>query len=226
MFNKDSLGNEYVEIKGLEAIQKNEQPSLKKGKESLKQGRIYATNCPTTCPVNALKLYLQKLPHDCDFLFYKMKTNWRESGIWYNAKLSIGVNTLGSLMGKISKDAQLSKMYTSHCVRPTVVTNLYGEGVPLEEISNVTGHKSIDSVKRYLRRVPDMKKVQYSMALDKTFNGNQCSQAANDDNNTALDCKLKFYSMDYFKCLIHLFQIFSNSLCPGSEKAYDNGRRK
>ena len=81
----------------------------------------------------------------------------------------MGVNTIGSLMNKISKNAQLSRVYTGHCIRPTIVTNLFNKGVPMEEISCITGHKNIKSVKRYVRKVNDDKKAHYASLLAKGF---------------------------------------------------------
>ena len=40
VFKKDSLNIEYIEVEGIDTAQKNEQPSLKKTEESLKEGRI------------------------------------------------------------------------------------------------------------------------------------------------------------------------------------------
>ena len=53
---------------------------------------------------------------------------------------------------KISVNAHLSKTYTSHCIRPTVVTKMWNAGCNLQDIQVVTGHKREDSVKRFERR--------------------------------------------------------------------------
>ena len=50
-----------------------------------------------------------------------------------------------------------------------MVTNLFNNGVPIEEIKNVTGHKATKSVHRYIRHVSDSKKGQYSEALNQTL---------------------------------------------------------
>ena len=168
-FCSDSNGREYLEVKGIESLQKNQQPSLSNDPVSPKSPRIYKSENPDTCPVSAVKLLLEKLPEDSETLFYKKTTKWEESVHWYNLKMPMGVNTIGSLMNKISKNAQLSRVYTGHCIRPTIVTNLFNKGVPMEEISCITGHKNIKSVKRYVRKVNDDKKAHYASLLAKGF---------------------------------------------------------
>lgn len=168
-FCSDSNGREYLEVKGIESLQKNQQPSLSNDPVSPKAPRIYKSENPDMCPVSAVKLLLEKLPQDCETLFYKKTMKWEESNHWYNPKMPMGVNTIGSLMNKISKNAKLSRVYTGHCIRPTIVTNLFNEGVPMEEISCITGHKNIQSVKRYVRKVGDDKKAHYASLLVKGF---------------------------------------------------------
>jgi len=90
-------------------------------------------------------------------------------------------------MNNISNDAKLSQSYTAHCIRPTVVTNLFNEGVPVEEICNVTGHKDTKSVKRYIRRVSDTKKAGYAKALNRSFKGGHSSDSHIETNNPTDD---------------------------------------
>ena len=73
-------------------------------------------------------------------------------------------------MKRISLNANLSKQYTAHCIRTTVVTNMFNSGHSVSDIQCVTGHRNADSVKRYLRRVGDDKKIEFSKTLSKTFN--------------------------------------------------------
>lgn len=169
LFKKDSNGNEYIMLEGLNIIQKNDQPALENTQKCCKEGRIYATDNSDLCPVTALRLFLEKLPKECQYVFYKKNPNWKHSEYWYNSKMPMGVNTIGSLMKKISDEASLSKTYTGHCIRSTVVTNLFNKGVPLQEICCVTGHKESKSVKRYLRQVSDDKKSEYATALATSF---------------------------------------------------------
>lgn len=164
MFHTDSNGINFVEIDGLINFQKNHQPSLNCGDRNDKQSRIYATG-KTNCPVIAIRLLLSKLPSECDNIFYKKRNDWFTSQSWHNSKLIMGIHTIGNLMKRISINAKLSRVYTSHCIRPTVVSSLFNRGFTAQDIQCVTGHKREDSVKRYMRRVCDAKKMGYSNAL-------------------------------------------------------------
>ena len=167
----DSRNRKYVTIEGIDSIQKNDQPKIdaSHSSQSVKEGRLYSFDIPERCPVRAFELFLEKLPDDCDRLFFKSNRNWVNTSKWYNSKLPMGVNTIGGLMKRISMSAGLSKVYTSHCIRPTVVTNMFNQGMRVEDIQNITGHKNKDSVKRYLKHVSDDKKSKYSAALSNGF---------------------------------------------------------
>ena len=60
-------------------------------------------------------------------------------------------------MPKISEAAGLSMRYTNHSVRVGTVTVLDSEGFSHSDISTVTGHKTIESVSRYVRNTSDAK---------------------------------------------------------------------
>ena len=168
---EDSKGKESIDVCNIHNIQKNVQPDLKKSKrENVKKARIYSTEDKNRCPVEAIKMLLSKLPPESEFLFYKANTHFQKTGVWYNLKQPLGVNTVSKFMSRISANAQLSKTYTPHCIRPTVVTTMWNSGFSVQDIQNVTGHKKEDSVKRYLKRVGDGKKEEYSRVLSQSFN--------------------------------------------------------
>ena len=96
--------------------------------------------------------------------------------------------------GKISVNAHLSKIYTSHCIRPTVVTTMWNAGCNLQDIQVVTGHEREDSVKRYLKRVDDVKKEEYSRVLSHSFNESILSSETTNLTNK----KRKFEDMPKF----------------------------
>ncbi|PAA47531.1 hypothetical protein BOX15_Mlig018289g4 [Macrostomum lignano] len=120
-----------------------------------KQALMVSKGDSAKCPVEAFRLYKQKVTevegwNGVDF-FLRPNANFRSSGKWYS-KSAVGVNTLGPLMKKISTSAGLSKPYTAHCVRATVITELHDAGFNVETIAKVTGHKRGASVERYIRR--------------------------------------------------------------------------
>jgi hypothetical protein len=62
------------------------------------------------------------LTHSFNQSFIYSLTRLLQNGQWYT-KQAMGVNTLSSLMKTIAESAGLSKPYTGHCVRATVVTD-------------------------------------------------------------------------------------------------------
>ena len=166
----DSKGREYFHFPNLQSIQKNDQPTISNNKNDKQQERIYAYSNPETCPVQAIKTLLNKLPENSSSLFYYKRKNWKETGFWYNPNLPIGINTVGSMMKTISKSAELSKIYTGHCVRSTVITSMFNIGASVADIKCVSGHKSDNSVDRYVKRIDDDKKSELSSLLSRAWN--------------------------------------------------------
>ena len=68
-------------------------------------------------------------------------------------------------MKKLSETAGLSKGYTNHCIRATVISNLDNAGFEARHIRAVSGHKSDETIKAYAVRCPEVKKKEMSDAL-------------------------------------------------------------
>ena len=75
---------------------------------------------------------------------------------WYINQV-IGKDTLNQVMRNLSKNANLQKIYTNHCIRASVVTNLNEEGFEGRHIVHITSHKSENSMKGYGRKLPAKK---------------------------------------------------------------------
>lgn len=153
-FKFDSDGNEFARM-NVSFQQKNVRSTLKKSDYSDgKISRIYATRNNLRCPVQALKCYLHHIKNcEKDALFPKPRQSFVPFG--YEKKQVLGKSKLGGMMKEISKMAHLSKLYTNHCIRPTVVTNLKKAGFADREICAITGHKNERSVARYDKGVND-----------------------------------------------------------------------
>ena len=72
-----------------------------------------------------------------------------DSKTGYTAKV-VGKNTLGSMMSEISTKAKLSKNYTNHGIRKTTATAMDRSGFSLQQITNITKHKNLQSLKHYI----------------------------------------------------------------------------
>ena len=144
----DENGIEYV-VPAYNEAEKTKQGNEKDHKE--KEAVMYAQG-GSRCPVNSYKLYLSKLNPQCDAQFKYPKPNYSSDGVWYNNK-PVGKNSIVEMMKKISVAAGLSKVYTNHCIRATSITVLHRAGLDGNAITAISGHKSVDSLKRYQRPV-------------------------------------------------------------------------
>ena len=157
---KDGAGKEYLEMNFNEKTKNHQDISF------TPKSRLYSTG-QETCPIKSYKLYVEKLDKDCEYLFTKpKKTVEIEEQPWFT-KHVIGKNSL-SMMKKISTRLNLSKVYTNHSIRATVVTKLCESGFASREIMRVTGHKSEASLKIYDRDNSEAKKRDISKALNET----------------------------------------------------------
>lgn len=163
-FNTDSDGCRFVEIR-CDLLSKNVKASLsQKEYENIRSARIYAKeDSPDSCLVHLLTVYFQKIPQNNRSLFPMPMKNYKVSTYWSTiSNKSLGKNHLGSIMKDISKDAELSTIYTNHCVRVTTISNMSRKGYSAEEIATVSGHKSAASVQRYVRKLNDHDKRKIS----------------------------------------------------------------
>lgn len=171
IFKTDGTGRDFVDLNRAK-LSKNVRPGeTSTSFTDVKVIVMYADPLlGIKCPVEALRTYLKKIPPLTKSLFPKSKTKFSGEGIWYCDKSVLGKNTLATFMKGISSRAALSKSYTNHCIRATVVCELKEKGVPLEDIQLVTGHKRPDSVARYVKRVSDSKKRKLSDFLHDSMN--------------------------------------------------------
>jgi hypothetical protein len=134
---------------------------------------IFFISDDETCPVRTFCRYKSKLNKNCAFLFQRPKSN-TVGDCWYDS-VPVGHNTLGNMMQSISKDCQLSKIYTNHSLRATTVHLLDVARFPDRHIMSVTGHKAESSLKTYTGYTD-------SKTKQKMFN-TLCSVLRSSDNN-------------------------------------------
>lgn len=70
----------------------------------------------------------------------------------------MGVSKLSGIMKAMCADAGIEGYFTNHSGKRTCATALYQAGVPEQEIMNRTGHRSVESVRKYKRAADDMLK--------------------------------------------------------------------
>ena len=81
-----------------------------------KAKRMFSSTNNDNCPVNSLKLYLSKLSKREDAFFQRVRkgVDINKSDEWYISKL--GHNSIAAFMKRISRAANLSRIYTNHCI--------------------------------------------------------------------------------------------------------------
>jgi hypothetical protein len=154
VFKTDDFGRQYATL-NFNELDKNHQ--VQAPKESEKKQIMYEQIASKNCPVNSLKKYLRKLNPQCNALFQWPKPGpvTEEDSTWYENK-TLGVHKLESMMKIISQEANLSNIYTNHCLRATTSTVLANAGIEARQICSVTGHKNEASLASYIRE-PSMK---------------------------------------------------------------------
>ncbi|KAJ8343019.1 hypothetical protein SKAU_G00329470 [Synaphobranchus kaupii] len=115
-FGKDEHGRDFV------SADKSERSDS--AWRTCQKRRMYALPGDPRCPVSAFHFYLSKLNPFCSALFQHPILH-PTTDIWYNTK-PVGVNVLGSMMSRLSKEAHLSFIYTNHSIKMTPIPLLQG----------------------------------------------------------------------------------------------------
>lgn len=113
------------------------------------------TQCPNQCPVRLLEKMLNKRSRNIktNRLFLTPNPEWRKTGIWYKNS-PVGLNQLSkwTQLGAESIGLNVKKIkVTNHSNRSSAVSNLTKSGANLQEIIQITGHSSTESLKPYLK---------------------------------------------------------------------------
>ena len=122
--NTDSSGTRYVSMK-------DKQTKNHRGdscEELSQQGRMYETPGSIQCPVASFEKYISKLNSNCSAFWQKPATNASENEPCWYKNIPVGKNSLYNKMKNLSHSAQLSTVYTNHCLRATCITTLDHSG--------------------------------------------------------------------------------------------------
>lgn len=77
----------------------------------------------------------------------------------------LGKNKIYTLMKTMSIKANLSKVYSNHCLRVTSATVLSRNNISPLDICSVTGHRNVESVKSYVQGTSDAQRFNMSNIL-------------------------------------------------------------
>ena len=103
---------------------------------------------------------------NCDAFFQKPRTCSlvEQQEIWYTGR-KVGINTISNMMKVISAKAQLSQVYTNHCIRATTSTILSHANLNENDIIAVTGYKDPKSLLPYVASTSNEKRKNMSGIL-------------------------------------------------------------
>jgi len=98
------------------------------------------------CAAHAIRAWLAQAPSDCGPLFRSLRKDGRSSGARLPAE------QISDIVKRAASAAGLDpKVYAAHSLRSGYVTQATREGLSLMEIMEQTGHRKIESVRRYAR---------------------------------------------------------------------------
>ena len=126
----DDRNRRYITMLKTETT-KNHQGGHKQCQQDYSDQRVYQTNGKLD-PIAAYNLYMSKRHPECDAFFQTPRTKFnKQDDYWYRNE-PIGKNTIATIMQKMSKRADLSKIYTCHSVRASTVTILGQAGYRIQ----------------------------------------------------------------------------------------------
>ena len=150
---------------------KNHPGGMKDVASNEKYARMYETDHPND-GYKALSLYMSKMNPNCKALFQYPKRNWSPfDDVWYENR-PLGVNKLDGMMKEISKEANLSRIYTNHSVRATAITVMSNAGIPNRHIMAISGHRNEQSLAHYNTRPSTDQLHQCSDVLSRSLSIN------------------------------------------------------
>ena len=122
--------------------------NLREGDEAEEGGVMYAIEV-VWCPVASFEKCLEHLNPKNEFLFQRPKKEVSSDAIvWYD-KMVVGERSLGDMMKRIPKEANLSLIYTNHSIRATAVTILDKSGFEARHIMTVSWNRNESSTRAY-----------------------------------------------------------------------------
>ena len=143
----DLMGRNLLRSHSMKKTKKNQGDSMSAGLNALHNDHQIITEQPGNdlCPVTSFKKYISLLHPDIT-AFFQYPNKSKKSF----TRECVGKNSLGTMMKTIAKQANLSKTYTNHSIRKMTATAMYRSGFSLKEISHVTKHNNLDSLKHYI----------------------------------------------------------------------------
>jgi len=149
--------NVYYEY--TEFISKNNQHRFEDINMKNKIVRAFAQVGSDHCIVKLLDFYLWKLKPQSLFFYMRPLEQIPDDGKpWYTGQ-RVGINTLKTIIPKLSSESGVDVKYTNHSLRATSATRMFTGGVPEKVIAEKTGHRSLQALRLYEKTQLSMEKA-------------------------------------------------------------------
>ena len=148
--------------------------------------KIFPLEDKHKCPVEAFKLYASKRPTNsepCSKFYLAINYQFERSGNWFkNAPL--GVHSLGKLLSSAAKMVGITdKKIVNHSARKTAIKRLLDGGCPASYVTQLTGHKSVNSLASYSEACDTVqRKMARTVTENVDFTTNAARQAVPDSD--------------------------------------------
>ena len=140
--------NENTFYKYTEFISKNNQHRFKDIHGNTKVVKVHAILGSENCFVKILDFYFSKLPPEPKAFYLRPHVKIPIDKPWY-INVPVGINTLKSILPKMSEEAGTSIRYTNHSLRATSTTRLFASNIPEKVIQEKSGHRSLAGLRAY-----------------------------------------------------------------------------
>lgn len=115
-------------------------------------------------------MYLAKLNPKSQDLWQRPKKKIKDANKEWFDNIPLGRDPMNDAMKNLSNNANLSMVYTNHCIRATIMEVLDEGEFASRHIMAQTGHCSEQSIKTYARKCPAKKKREMNNALKERLN--------------------------------------------------------
>lgn len=132
-------------------------------------------------------MYIAKISN-CSNLFPKPFEKYSPDR-WYSEKACRGKDYMGNIMKMLSQKLSLTKSYTNHCIRSTVVSNMIDNGHDVSDVAAVTGHKSSDALRKYASHKRESQIQSFSKTLNTTLHKHAIAERPDEDENENINSK-------------------------------------
>ena len=174
----------HTDVTGAKVVSKVRHELTKNNREhdeAEEGGVMYATE-GVWCPVASFEKYLQHLNPKNEFLFQRPKKEVSSDAVvWHDNKV-VGERSLGDMMKRISKDANLSSIYRNRSIRATAVAVLDKSEFEVRHIITVSGHRNESSIRAYSKTNQTTKR-----RMSETLTAASASNSAPNEDSARLE---------------------------------------